>query len=277
MDDLAFLKKKLFPYAYNILGNIQDSDDVLQEVFIKYNEKSAESISHQQAYLIRAVVNGSINLKKKNDRERRRKVTLPEPIVTNQGESDIELKEILTYSLLVLLDRLNAKERAVFLLKEGFDYGHDEIAEILSISVDNSRQLLSRAKKKVLAGKSIPRPPNGDSVQLKKYLEAIRGGDVSLLEQMLSDEVQVLADGGDKLRVVAELTTGISDTVKLITYLYDRYQKDFEINVGEINHQPALLFYLGPTLINCQVFALGPDEKITHIFSVVDPGKLARI
>src|SRR5690606_30692435 len=121
MDDLELLNKKLFPYAYNILGNIGDCQDVIQEVLIKFNEKEGGSISNPKEYLIKSVINQAINLKKKNDRERQQKITLPEPIVTNQGESKIELDEIRNYSMLVLLDTLNTKERAVLLLKEAFD------------------------------------------------------------------------------------------------------------------------------------------------------------
>jgi len=278
MDNFNIFKQKLFPYAYNILGNIDDSQDVIQDVLIKFNEKDVRLISNQNAYLIKAVINQSINLKKKNDRERQQKITLPEPIVTNQGENKIELDEILNYSMLVLLDTLNTKERAVFLLKEVFDYEHDEIAEILAVSVENSRQLLTRAKKKLKLRKpEIATSSAKDKKYLEKYVETIRKGDIKTLEQMLSDEVQVLADGGSKLNVVAQLTSGIEDTVKLMTYLYEYYQKDFEIKIEEINHQSALLFYKGTTLINCQIFELNTDGKIANIFSVIDPDKLMRI
>ncbi len=278
MDDLNTLNKKLFPYAYNILGNVADSQDVIQDVLIKFNEIDKNTVSNQNAYLIKSVINQAINLKKKNDRERQQKITLPEPIVTNQGENKIELDEILNYSMLVLLDTLNTKERAVFLLKEAFDYEHDEIADILEISIENSRQILARAKKKLKLRKpNITTSSTKDLKYLEKYVETIRKGDVKTLEQMLSDEVQVLADGGNKLNVVAQLTSGIEDTVKLMTYLYEYYQKDFEIKIEEINHQSALLFYKGTTLINCQIFEVNPNGKIENIFSVVDPDKLMKI
>ena len=278
MDDFNTLNKKLFPYAYNILGNIDDCQDVIQDVLIKFNEKPVDWISNQQAYLVKSVINRSINLKKKNDRERQQKITLPEPIVTNRGEDNIELDEILNYSMLVLLDTLNTKERAVFLLKEAFDYEHDQIAEILAVTVENSRQLLTRAKKKLKLRKPDSATPIARNRKyLAKYVETIRSGDISTLEQMLSDEVQVLADAGNKLQAVAEMTSGIDDTVKLMTYIYEHYQKDLEIKIEEINHQWALLFYSGTTLINCQVFELTPDGKISRIFSVVDPDKLMKI
>lgn len=278
MDDLNILRKKLFPYAYNILGNIDDCQDVIQEVIIKFNEKEVGSISNQNAYLIRSVINRSLNLKKKNDRERQQKIRLPEPIVTNQSESKIELEEILNYSILVLLDNLNTKERAVFLLKEAFDYEHVEIAEILEISADNSRQILTRAKKKLKLRKpEITSSSAKDRKYIERYVCAIRKGDVKTLEQMLSDEVQVLADAGNKLQAIAEQTSGIDNTIKLMTYVYENIQKDLEIKIEEVNHQSALLFYRGTTLINCQIFELNAEGKITSIFSVVDPDKLMKI
>lgn len=278
MDDLKLLNKILFPYAYNILGNIDDSKDIIQEVLIRYNEKDVRSISNENAYLIKAVINGAINLKKKKDRERQQKVTLPQPIITNHGENKIELDEILNYSMLVLLDTLNIKERAVFILREAFDYDHNEIAEILSITVDNSRQLLTRAKKKLKFRKSKITTSSAENRKyLEKYVETIRKGDVKTLEQLLSDEIKVLADAGSRLQAVAELTFGIANTVKLMTYIFECYQRDLEIKIEEINHQYALLFYRGTILINCQVFELNPYGKIAAIFSVVDPDKLMKI
>lgn len=278
MDDFNTLNKKLFPYAYNILGNIDDCQDVIQEVLIKFNQKDVRTIANQNAYLIKSVINKAINLKKKNERERQQKITLPEPIITNLGDSEIELAEILNYSMLVLMDTLNTKERAVFLLKEAFDYEHGEIAEILDISAENSRQLLTRAKNKLKLRKpDIAVSSVKNKGYIEKYVATIRKGDVKTLEQMLSEEVQVLADAGSKLQVVAELTSGIAETVKLMTYIFEYYQKDLEIKIQEINHQAALLFYKGTSLINCQVFELNADGKITRIFSVVDPDKLVKI
>lgn len=278
MDDYKSLTKKLFPYAYNILGNIGDSEDVIQDVLIKFNGKDMRTISNQNAYLIKAVINRAINLKKKNSREQRQNIRLPEPIVTNSAEDKIEIQEILNYSMLVLLDALNTKERAIFLLKEVFNYEHQEIADVLTVSVENSRQLLTRAKKKLKLRKpNITKPPANDKTYLEKYVETIRIGDVKSLEQMLTNEVQMLADGGQKLTVVAQSTSGVDDIVKLITYLFEYYQKDLEIKLGEINHQPALLFYKDAMLVNCQVFSLNQNGKIENIFSVVDPDKLTSI
>src|SRR5690606_21626720 len=149
MDDLNTLNKKLFPYAYNILGNIGDCQDVIQEVLIKFNEKEGCSISNPNAYLIKSVINQAINLKKKNDRERQQKITLPEPIVSTPGERGIEVDEILNHTMLVMIATLDTKGGAVLLLKEACEYAHDDIAEILEISAEEARPILTRAKKKL--------------------------------------------------------------------------------------------------------------------------------
>jgi len=208
MNDFETLSKTLFPYAYNILGNIADSEDVIQDVLIKFDGKNKSAISNQKAYLIKSVINRAINLKKKNGREQLQNIWLPEPIVTNSAENKIEIQEILNYSMLVLLDTLNTKERAVFLLKEAFEYPHEEIAKVLTLSVENSRQLLTRAKKKLKQRPShISKSAVSERTYLEKYVETIRKGDVKSLEKMLSKEVWVLADGGQKLIVVAQLTS----------------------------------------------------------------------
>ena len=275
MVDFNKLTTKLFPYAYNILGSVADSEDVVQDVLIKFNSQNDAGIANPKAYLIKAVIHRAINLRKKNERVRSQHIQLPEPLVTNSAVRKIETEEILSYSMLVLLDALNAKERGVFLLKEVFDYTHEETGEVLAITVDNSRQLLARAKKKLKRPK--PALTRTDITYLKQYVESIRKGDVKSLEAMLSHDIRMLADGGQKLKVVAEQTVGIADTLKLIIYLYEFYQKDFTIQIEEINHQPALLFYKNSELINCQVFACSPEGQIEAIYSVVDPDKLTRI
>ncbi len=275
MSYVTALRKKLFPYAYNILSSREDSEDVIQDVIIKSIQIS--NIENEIAYLIRAVINASINFKKRRDRVIPQHVWLPEPYVTNAGEEVVESKEILQYSMLVLLENLNVNERAVFILKEAFEYTHQEIAIALSISTESSRQLLSRARKKLKIKRFDAVQATTESISyLEKYISIIRSGNVNALEGMLAQEVQVLADGGANVNVAAQRTTGVHAASELLLYVYNRYQKEFHIKTTEVNHQPALLFYSGDELINCQVFEMDSSGKITRIFSIVDPVKLAK-
>ena len=129
----------LFPYAYNILGSVEDAKDAVQDVLYKHFSDRQKTVEHEKAYLIKAVINQSINLKEKNKRIQYGDEWLPEPIATEASDKATDLNDIAAYSLLILLEKLNPKERAVFILKEGFGYSHEDIAEVLSATVENSR------------------------------------------------------------------------------------------------------------------------------------------
>jgi RNA polymerase sigma factor (sigma-70 family) len=276
MDIYQNYQNKLFPYAYNILGSSDDAMDAIQDVVAKFLLNPDKNIENENAYLIRSVINQSINIKKRNQKNIGNSMWLPEPVSTEKADSNIERKEIISYSMLLLLEKLNPKERAVFILKEAFDYSHQEIADVLSFSIENSRKLLSRAKK-LLEESDLASTPSlsVSSDLLHKYINIIKNGDVSALEQMLSADIRVKADGGGKIKVVSELTIGIKAAIDLILYVYQTYQKSFTVEFSMLNHQPALLFYNDGELINCQIFELEKhNDKIRKIYSVVDPAKL---
>ncbi len=275
MDILNNYQRILFPYAYNILGSTEDALDAIQDVVSKYISTSKQGIDNEKGYLIKGVINQSINIKKRNQKTIDVKMWLPEPIAMEKADTNINREEILSYSMLVLLEKLNSKERAVFILKEAFDYSHTEIADALSFSVENSRKLLSRAKKTLeeMDMNFMPSPMVSPTF-LQKYITSIKDGNVSALEKILSDDIMVKTDGG-KVSIVSELIVGIKETINLMVYVYNTYQKSFSIVEGMVNHQPALLFYNDGKLVNCQIFELEKNSsKIRTIYSIVDPKKL---
>ena len=252
-------QSKLLPYAYNILGSVDDALDVIQDVMVKRLSGVGAALENESAYLIKSVINRAINLKNRNKRIRGEKMWLPEPVATESADAGIKKKEIISYSMLVLLEHLNAKET-------------------LSITVENSRQLLSRAKRSLRSNDAEFRPATAAPDFLQTYIQHIENGDIKSLAQLLSEEIVVKADGGKKMTVVSELTQGIRPVIDLMLYLHDRYQHRYEITVYAINHQPALLFYDDGRLVNCQVFEWDNQQsKIRSIFSIVDPDKLGRI
>src|SRR5690606_20113676 len=226
-----------------------------------------KAIENESAYLIRSVINNAINLKNRNKRIREHAMWLPEPVSTEPADARIKKKEIISYSMLVLLEHLNAKERAVFILKEAFDYAHEEIAETLSITIENSRKLLSRAKSNLRSNNAELKPAATAAPDfLQTYIHYIENGDIESLAQLLSKEIAVKADGGKKMMVVSELTQGIQPVSVLMLDLYRHYQHRFQIKLHTVNHQPALLFYDDGQLINCQVFEWDDDQaKIRNI------------
>ena len=271
----------LFPYAYNILGLAEDARDAIQDVLTKYYSDNREGIANEKAYLIKSVINHSINLKTRRKRTVQPEVWLPEPVATESADANIYLKDILSFSLLVLLEKLNAKERAVFILKESFDYPHDEIAGILSITEESSRKLLSRAKSRLFKPGGSREHSISDertNALLQNYIDAIRNRNIEKLESLLAEDITFYADGGKNINVVRRVCTGAPEVAKLLSYIYHTHQSTSTIKLVEVNHQPAFLVYNQDRLTVCTVFDISPvTGKIVQISSVVDPEKLKHI
>ncbi|MDR8391391.1 sigma-70 family RNA polymerase sigma factor [Aliifodinibius sp. S!AR15-10] len=271
----------LFPYAYNVLGSKADAKDAIQDVMAKYAGQDTE-VNNEKSYLIRAVINQSINLKNKQKRKTSLEdAWLPEPVETSRADGNIILEDILSYSLLFLLEQLNPKERAVFILKEGFAYSHKEISEVLSCSVVNSRKLLSRARSKVQQADQNPEELKQSGTyrdQIERYIKAIRNRDIETLQTLLSDDVTLYADGGDEINVVERICRGCPEVSDLLIFAYHKFQHSQSITFAEINHQPALLFCEGKEVKACQVYHFDEEgQTIRRICNVLDPDKLVDI
>ncbi|NML22799.1 sigma-70 family RNA polymerase sigma factor [Pseudoflavitalea sp. G-6-1-2] len=274
MDNLRPL---LTTYAYNITGSLEDSKDIVQDAFLKFMQIDTERIENKKAYLVRTVINLAINQK-----NRQQKLVdsypghwLPEPVATESADTILNRKEVLSYSLMVLLEKLNPKERAVFILKEAFDYDHEEIAEVLELSIENSRKLLSRAKSKL----HEPTPEVEKAVPanfLSKYLDVIRNGDTSRLEQLLHDDIFVISDGGGKAVAFRKMVSGISRVFRLMSGLMQKYYIGKRIELGVVNHQPALFVYENEKLATVQVIII-EDGKVAKLYFMRNPDKLKNL
>lgn len=269
----------LFPYAYNILGSAEDARDAIQDVLATYYSQPRDGVINEKAFLVKSVINRAINKKQRRKLVPQPEEWLPEPVATESADANVYLKDILSYSLLVLLEKLNAKERAVFILKESFDYDHREIAEILSITEDNTRKLLSRAKTKLFkpAAEAHHNPIHDAHTQalLANYIEAIRARDLPKLEALLADDVAFTADGGGKIKVFRKISTGAAEVAGILAHVFHTYQSKSTIRPAVINHQPAFLFYNKDYLASCVVFDIDPESnRILRISNIVDPEKL---
>jgi len=271
----------LFPYAYNILGSAEDARDAIQDVLTKHYAENREGIGNEKAYLVKSVINHSINIKTRRKRTVQQEVWLPEPVATESADANVYLKDILSYSLLVLLEKLNGKERAVFILKESFDYSHEEIAGILSITEDHSRQLLRRARTKLFKPhEAHPVSALDERTQtlLNNYIDAIRGRNMQRLEGLLAEDVAFFADGGPKLSVFRKIGMGSTEVAGILSHVYDTYLVRNAVRFTEVNHQPAILYYYRGRLTSCLVFDISTtQERILQVSSVVDPEKLKYI
>ncbi|ATL49442.1 RNA polymerase subunit sigma-24 [Chitinophaga caeni] len=265
----------LFPYAYNILGSVEDAKDAIQDIISNYYAKDHGQIENEKAYLIRSVINRAIQLKQQRKTISLEESLLPAPVVTNPGDQNLYLNQVLSYSMLILLEKLSPKERAVFILKESFDYSHAEIAETLDISEENSRKLFSRAKTNLFKPGEHAQHIDSQTMDiLHDYVNAIRSGNLEALTKLLHKDITYYADGG-KLRVVSKFTHGIPEVMDVIKLVYQRFQTKAKILFTYLNHQPALVYIDKNRVINSQVFEISPETgKIMQILIVVDPEKL---
>ena len=271
------LRPTLKSYAYNICGSVEDAEDVVQDVLIKFLDVEQQQIENVKAYLIRMVINRSIDQKKKL----RKQVLnypgewLPEPVAAERADAGINRKELLSYSLMVLLEKLNPRQRAVFILKEAFDYEHTEIATVLDIKPDLSRQLLTRARKSIgdpaeLRGNTIP-----DSF-LSKYLNVLQSGDMQQLEALLNEDIVSISDGGGKARAAVKPVFGRKSVAALLLGLYRKFNEQALVQQGWVNGQPALLYFSAGKLIKCVTFTFN-EGRISQAYIIRNPDKLKNL
>jgi RNA polymerase sigma factor (sigma-70 family) len=268
------LQQQLTHYAYNITGSYEDARDVVQDVFLEVMNRPEEKIQDKKAYLTRSVINRAINWKNRQKKfvSEYPGTWLPEPVATEKADTILEQKDILNYSLMVLLEKLNAQQRAVFILKEAFDYNHEEIASLLDITEENSRKILSRAKKE-LSMEKVSHAPKVSSEYLHKYMEAIAKRDMKELEQLLSDEVALISDGGGKASAATKPLFGKKPVIAFVSGIYQKFYQNARFEEGLVNHQPALFYYAGDELVTCQVFIV-ENGVIDKMYFVRNPLKL---
>lgn len=271
MEDL---RPSLILYAYNILGSYEDAKDIVQDVFLKFSQLDGDKISDAKSYLIKMVVNHSIDHK----RRLKKKVAnypgpwLPEPVSTEDPHLDVHRKQILSYSMLVLLEKLDSKQRAVFILKEAFDYDHDDISRVLGITVENSRKILSRARNDLRADAAVTAHDTQMDV-LHEYLKVLEGGDMGKLEEFLNKDITVTADGGGKAAASRNIVAGVEQVRALLEGLHKKFFSDANTRITWINHQPAIFYFSGGEIVTCQIFSI-QNQQVRDIFFIRNPDKL---
>lgn len=270
---------KLLTYAYNIVGSYEDARDVVQDVLEKYITLDKSNIRHELNFLIKSTVNHAINFKTRQGKKEVFGEWLPEPVSFENSDTKLIREETASYTMLVLFEYLTPKERAAFILKEGFNYTHSEIAELLGISTENSRQLLSRANKQLKGGKFMPQNAySGIHTEiLRKYQAALAHANIRELELLLVNDIRLNADGGTKIQVVKGTEMGKTATATLLVYVQQQFLLGKEFTFQFFNHQPAICFWENDKLHNCHILQINTDGFIQEVYSIVDPEKLKNL
>ena len=272
--EIITLQPYLFRIAYNMLGVVEDAEDVVHDVYEKW--VSVNEVREPKAYLGRMVVNQSIKRleEQKKHRESYTGPWLPEPYIT----LDPDPLPTIEYGLLFLMERLNPLERAVFILRESFSEEYSNIAELLGISADNCRQLLHRAHEK-LERKTIQ---TIDPIKHRKLTEAfvrsLLKEDRSSLEHLLRNDVELYGDGGGKRAAALKPIFGFSKVLKFligVKNLPENQGDIFEYKPGFINGVPAMLIFRRSNgELDAAQYVVMENDNITQLLFMRNPDKL---
>jgi len=280
------LRPLLFSIAYRMLGSVASAEDVLQEAFVRFDRATAEGtpIASPKAYLSAVVTRLAID-ELKSARVRRETYVgtwLPEPLVTDTSidpAHHAETAESLSMAFLLVLDRLNPVERAVFLFHDVFGYGFDEIASIIDRSEANCRQIAVRARQRVRAERPrLDADRHERELVARRFFEAMAIGDIDGLTKMLSADVVVYGDGGGKAPQWTQAIVGV-DRVRPLLMGVGRQMSDLRLSLElhQINGQPgAFVRAADGSIVNVlSVDVL--DGVVQTVRSVINPDKLRHL
>jgi RNA polymerase sigma-70 factor (ECF subfamily) len=266
--------------AYRMLGSWADAEDAVQEAFVRWQRAAGQEIASPRSFLVTIVSRLCIN-QLQSARARREEYTgqwLPEPILTGPADgldAAFRVDESLSTAFLMLLERLSPAERAVFLLREVFEYEYDEIAPIVEQSATTCRQILRRARQHVTAG----RPRFATSLQERRalaqqFLDASRTGDLRSLLQLLSTDVVFYSDGGGKAPAIPKPVQGADGVARLVINAQQKFVPTrVESRILPINGVPGVVTYAAGRPFSAVSFDFVRD-RISAIYLVTNPDKL---
>ncbi|MEP7189813.1 MAG: RNA polymerase sigma factor SigJ, partial [Roseiflexaceae bacterium] len=266
-----------------MIGSASEAEDIVQDSYLRYHAADPGEIRSLKSYLSTIVTRLSLDHLKSARVQREQYIGpwLPEPILTADSAlaalQGVEQHESISTAFLLLLEALSAHERAVFLLREVFEYEHTEIAEMLGLSAANSRQLFHRAQMHLAKRRRRFEPAHEVQQRLvTRFLQACRQGDIAALTETLAEDVVAWSDGGGKVSAARQLIFGREHVVRFVIGLLRKAPADVCVEVAEVNRAPAILLFTGARLWYVGSFEIAND-RIHALHAVLNPDKLEYI
>lgn len=282
-EEFEELRPLLFAIAYRILGSVSEAEDAVQESWLRWDASSTVPRS-AKAYLSTTVTRVSMDVLR-SARVRRETYVgpwLPEPLLTDSYEDparSAELADSLSTAALLLLERLSPLERAVFVLREVFAFGFEEIADAVGRSEAACRQLAVRARRHMDEGRPRFEADRKECEALAgRFFDALREGDVDGLRELLAADVQMVGDGGGKAPQFARSVVGADHVARLLASVFTTLTRvDVTLEARQVNGQPgAILRDRDSKVLNTWALDI-LDGRIRAIRSVTNPDKLAHL
>ncbi|HUB58170.1 MAG TPA: RNA polymerase sigma-70 factor [Mycobacterium sp.] len=283
-DRFVLLRPLLFTIAYEILGSTTESDDVLQDSYLRWAQVDLGDVHDTKAYLARLVTRQALNALRAGARRREDYVGpwLPEPLLLDEQDpsADVVLAESVSMAMLVLLETLGPDERAVFVLREVFGFDYDEIADAVDKPAATVRQIAHRAREHVHARRRrfAPVDPEHNARITEEFMAAAASGDVQTVMSMLAPDVVWTADSGGKVSAARRPVIGAEKVARAVVGLVGRAIQLPDVRVEAVicNAAPALLFYQGDRLEGVFTVEI-VDGKISNFYAIRNPDKLVAV
>jgi RNA polymerase sigma-70 factor (ECF subfamily) len=270
----------LFSIAYRMLGSVMDAEDVVQEAYLRWQRAPQAEVRSPKAYLSAVVTRLCID-QLRSARARREGYIgpwLPEPLPTKPAPDAALLDESLSMAFLVLLESLNPTGRAVFLLREVFDYDYGEVSRLVDKSEENCRQIARRARQSVAARRPrFESSPEQEERLMGSFLEAYFGGDMGGLLALLSEDVTLWSDGGGKTRAALNPIHGADKVARFFSRILRKAPAGFVVRRASINGRPGLIGYFEDGRPQSVATFDVAEVSIRAIRLVVNPEKLRAV
>ncbi|MEU1231681.1 RNA polymerase sigma-70 factor [Streptomyces sp. NPDC005828] len=283
VEEFQELRPLLFSIAYRMLGSVSEAEDTVQETWLRYDATPTTPTS-AKAFLSATVTRIAIDVLR-SARVRREEYVgpwFPEPLLDDPYEDPeraAELADSVSMAALLLLERLSPLERSVFVLREVFGFGFDEIASAVGRTETACRQLLVRARRHMRDGRPRFEADPAESRELAaRFFDALKGGDVDGLRGLLAADVQMVGDGGGKAPQLARAITGADNVAKLLAVVFPAMLRvDLTLEPHEVNGQPgAIVRDRDGKVLHTLALDIA-DGHVQAIRSVINPDKLAHL
>ncbi|MFD5191689.1 RNA polymerase sigma-70 factor [Streptomyces sp. NPDC058357] len=283
VEDFEELRPLLFSIAYRILGSVSEAEDAVQETWLRF-DASATRPTSAKAFLSTAVTRISIDVLR-SARVRREEYVgpwFPEPLLSDPYQDparSAELADSVSMAALLLMERLSPLERAVFLLREVFAFGFDEIASAVGRSEAACRQLLVRARRHMEAGRPRFATDSRERRELAtRFFDALMNGDVGGLQDMLAADAQLVGDSGGKAPQLANAVVGAEKVARVLGAAFPWLLRiDVTSEPREVNGQPGAVFRDRDGRVLHALVLDVLDGKIQTVRGVINPDKLGHL
>lgn len=284
LEEFNHYRSRLFAIAYRMLGSVMDAEDMVQETFLRWRQVSEQDVKSTQAYLTTIITRLCIDRLRSAKVQREQYVGpwLPEPFITEHASDPnamVELADSLTIGFLVLLERLSPLERAVFVLREAFEFDYTEIGRIVEKNAVNCRQIARRARQRLTDKQPRFQASAQQQEQLtRKFMLASQQGDLQGLIELFAEDITLWSDGGGQVAATLKPLHGVVKIARFLQAIHRRYGKlgvSQSAELVQVNGQPGIIYTLDGDIDSVVAVEIA-DSRVQTLYFLRNPSKLKR-